>query len=116
MKRIFDAHGGIVSTVEHDDLTDTTTFATMQTPQSIDGVLDHNRKMRQLGRPVSKGGLGLRPMASIPQGLALQWIKEAGFPSYHAFRTTLSTVEQNEFFRRRYMNKDFEKVRTSEWQ
>lgn len=113
-QRIFDHSGGVVSTVEYDELTDKTTIASMQTPESLNSVMGFAERMRSDNpRAISKE-LGLRPMASIPKGVAYKWIQEAGLEPGKFFRDW-PVKAQNEFFRLRYLSSDYSKLRTSEW-
>ena len=116
MKKIYDAHGGVLSIIEHDRETDKTTLATIQTPQSTQAILESNKRKRSHGRTQSPE-LGLRPMATIPHGLAMQWVREAGINQADFWNNEKwSAKERNAFFRRRYMDSDYRDLRTSEWQ
>lgn len=112
-RHIFDASGGVVSTVEYDPVLKETTIASMQSPKSIEAVLDQNQRFRNDNPRAMSKQLGLRPMASIPRGLAYKWIQEAGIPLGQFFKWPVKA--QNEFFRIRYLSSDYNKVRTSEW-
>jgi hypothetical protein len=74
-QRIFDASGGVVSTVTYDDLTKKVTYAQYQDPNP---VLRHAARQREL--PAYICGGDMRRVASIPNVVLLKWLREAKIP------------------------------------
>jgi hypothetical protein len=73
-KHSYDAYGGVVSVIEHDDLHKKTTFAQFQdfTPYFED---NKKQQTRDDGFSPSRD---FRRVASIPNVLLLKWLREAG--------------------------------------
>ena len=109
-RRLVDAADGVMTTVEHDDLSNKTTLATFQSPQSINAIIDNNKKMANAGGHKSPE-IGLKPKASIPVGLAMQWVQEAGLTQREFW--SWPPKEQRKFLARRFMDSDYKYVRTS---
>jgi hypothetical protein len=74
-QRIFDASGGVVSTVTYDDQAKTITYAQWQDPNP---VLRHNAKLRELPAYICDGDM--RRVASIPNVTLLDWLRKDGIP------------------------------------
>ena len=110
VKRVIDAADGVATMVEHDNLTDKTTIATIQSPASTQAIIDNNKRMQNAGGHKSPG-IGLKPKASIPIGLAMQWVQEAGLTQGEFWRWP--PKEQRKFLAKRYMSSDYKFVRTS---
>jgi hypothetical protein len=104
---LLDQWGGVMTTFEYDEQTDTSIIGTWHDPTP---VIEHNKKLATHNDGFS-ASRELRRIASIPTGLALQWIHEAGLRPGAFFQKPQR--EQNEFFRKRYMDSDYRHVRTS---
>ncbi len=76
-KRIFDAYGGVVSVVEHNDLEKTTTFAQYQ---DFTPIFEHNKKLATQDDGYTSHDKWRRRVASIPNILLLKWLREDGIP------------------------------------
>jgi hypothetical protein len=73
--RIFDANGGVVSTVTYDDQAKTVTYAQHQDPNP---TLNWNAKLREL--PAYICGGDMRRVASVPVVVLMDWLRKDGIP------------------------------------
>lgn len=82
-KQIYDAYGGVVSVVEHDDLQQTTTFAQYQdfTPH-----FENNKRLANLDNGYTSPDKWRRRVASIPNVLMMKWLRESGIRPIDYFR------------------------------
>jgi len=83
-QRIFDAAGGVVSTIMTNDLTKETTFAQYQDPTAI---LENNKMLRDMNDGYNPAK-DLRRVATIPKTVLMQWLREAGIPITDYMRNT----------------------------
>jgi hypothetical protein len=74
-QRIFDANGGVVSTVTYDDQAKTITYAQYQ---DVNPVLRSAARQRELPAYICDGDM--RRVASIPNIVLLDWLRKAGIP------------------------------------
>jgi hypothetical protein len=73
-ERIYDAAGGIVSTVTTDELAKTTTFAQYQDPTAI---LENNKQLATMNDGYNPDR-DIRRVASIPRVVLESWCQDAG--------------------------------------
>lgn len=76
-QRIYDAGGGVVSTVMTNDLDKTTTFAQHQ---DVEAIIENNKRL-QTENDGYNPTKDMRRVASIPTTVLQNWLKEAGIPA-----------------------------------
>lgn len=105
-KRILDSSGGVVSVIEHDDLTDETTISDWQ---DFTPYFDQNRVEMNSGEsPYIMGGM-LRKIASIPPVLLMKWLREDGIKPRDYFQKPKA---YSKWLRLKYYDSDNSKVLT----
>jgi len=100
-KFLFGVNGDVISTLHHDDVTDTTTI---QRSQDVEPYLDANRQERDSHGEFTKMGDGLQKIASIPLIIIDQWRKEIGGDPLH--------VSNRGWLMKRLMSPEWSKLRT----
>ena len=82
-QRIFDAYGGVVSTVTYDDTDKTVTYAQYQ---DVNPILENNKRLQ--GENPYNQAKDWRRVASIPNIVMLKWLREDGISPLQYFRNT----------------------------
>lgn len=81
-KLVYDAHGDIVSVVEHDEMAGKTTFAQFQDTQPY---FEENKRLQNMNDGYNKSR-DIRRVASIPNIFMLKMLREAGINPLDYFR------------------------------
>jgi hypothetical protein len=98
---LFDVNGDVLSTLHHDEMSDTTTI---RRTQDVDPYLDANKNERDNQDSLSKMGDGLQKIASIPLIVIDQWRKEIGSNPLH--------ISNRGWLMKRLMSPEWSKLRT----
>lgn len=104
-KLLIDAHGGLVSTFEYDEMSDT---AIIKQTQDVNPVLERNKKLQNEGKHRTKDK-SFQLAASIPTNIAHQWMIDDGV-NWMA----LSKDEKTKYLRRKLNDPQYRYLRVSE--
>lgn len=99
-QRIYDAHGGVVSTVTYDDAEKKVTYAQYQ---DVNPILEYNKQLRADGDGYTPSR-ELRRVASIPNTVVLKWCREAGIP----VRDFLKNWKRNPHYKKWFFGKIYD--------
>jgi hypothetical protein len=105
-KRIYDAYGGVVSVVEHDDLHKTTTFAQFQ---DFTPYFEANKRQQNRDDGYSPSR-EFRRVASIPNVMLLKMLREDGISPLAYFRKPKA---YSKWLRRKVYDPDYRHLLTA---
>lgn len=103
-RRILDHTGAVVSTLEYDEMTDQSLLSVLQTPQSLDAILEENKQANANGAGWNKAR-DMKWLGRVPVGVAMQLAQEAGI-SPRAF-WAMHPRERNDFLLRKMKDPDY---------
>ena len=106
MKRLFSQNGDAHTIFHYDEMEDT---VTLQHIQDCTAIIENNKRLQTMNDGYSPSRF-MRRKASIPLGLARQWLQEDGINEVEFWQW--KGWAQNEYFRRKYQSSDFRHVRT----
>ena len=101
MKRLLDAHGGVVSTFHYEESGDR---AIIQTSQDCEAIVERNKAVQNQKNDLSFG----RWTASIPLNIAQKWMQEDGVNWL-----ALPKKEKSAYLRKKLNDPNWRHLRTS---
>jgi hypothetical protein len=104
---LLDAQGGVLTYIEAGEREGDVNLITSHDPTP---VLENNKRLRNLNDSYSQSREWKR-VASIPHGVALELIAKAGISPGAFFQKP--QAEQNAFWAKHYMDRDYSQLRTS---
>lgn len=106
MKMLYDAYGNPIRFI-YDEMTDD---VTLHQKQNVEPIIEHNKKLRNWNDGYSASREWKR-VASIPLGVIMQWLTEDKMDVAAFFQKP--TREQNEYYRRKYRDRDWCQLKTA---
>lgn len=105
---ILDQYGNVISTVQYDDMTDTTY---VRVSQDCEPIIEHNKRLKSLNDGYSPSR-EMKRMASIPLALFQRWLQDDGL-TWNDYWNRMDRKERSRYRARKLMSSDWRHLRTS---